>query len=254
MIRIGRRAYIGKRFVDPPLPDGFIKIIVMIKEDLKNNEYGSLSPYSITDEFGFLIENRWQFSKVYPTVPDTKQPYSINNPQIIWQHPKEDHIDANGNVTQDYLVWRKKGMQNKDPVRYPVGMKFRHTCAFSLLDVNPQGIVTNKEKLNYVDARKQIYLKYYCGNVKDHPHFKLLKTMLDNGQNIMIVEVDGPHQESLDYYKSNYNVKDDFIVNSSIECNIQNMKILLNDTKHAFGHGYCLGIQLLGITADVCKN
>ncbi len=76
--------------------------------------------------------------------------------------------------------------------------------------------------------------------------------MLDAGQKLFIIEVDGPHQESLNYYKQTYGVGDDFIVNGSIDVTIPNMQIMINDTKHAFGHGYCLAMELLGITEEVC--
>ena len=61
----------------------------------------------------------------------------------------------------------------------------------------------------------------------------------------MIIEVDGPHQESLNYYKHTYGVSEDFIDKNTISVNENNMKIMLNDTKHPFGHGYCLAMALL---------
>lgn len=255
MIKIGKRTYKGSNYDDSPTPQGFTKIVVMIKTDLSQNEYGSLSPYFIKDENGNLIENRWQFSKVYQTVPAIKMPYSTNNPKIVWENPKETHIDQDGNLTPEFFEWRKKGMKNKEPVRFPVGMSLaaRSSCQFAL-DDKLDGSVDTENHLDYVQSRKQIYGKYYCSNVKKHPHFQILKEMLENGVNLMIIEVDGPHQESMNYYRNTYNVNNDFIVNGTIVCNIPNMRLLINDTKHAFGHGYCLGMELLGITADVCQN
>lgn len=49
--------------------------------------------------------------------------------------------------------------------------------------------------------------------------------------------MDGPHQESLEYYREEYGVGDDFIEHNSIEVNLENMKLMLNDPKHPFGHG-----------------
>lgn len=76
---------------------------------------------------------------------------------------------------------------------------------------------------------------------------KKLKKWLQEGKNLLIIEVDGPHQESLDYYKEKYNVDDDFIVNSTMLATKENLEIMLNDTKHPFGHMYCLAACLLGI-------
>lgn len=248
MIIIGKRSYKGKRYIDSPTPPGFTKIVVMIRENIAQNEYGSLGPYVLKDEHGYLLENRWQFSKVYKKVPKITQTYSTNNPMIVWQHPEEVHVDNNGNLTPEYFAWRSKGMQNRHPVRFPVGMswKSRGSCMYALddpVDVN--------NKLDYIQGRKQIYGKYYCESVKKHPHFERLKNL---GQNIMIIEVDGPVQESLEYYKAKYNVDDNFIVNGAVECTIENMRILLNDSKHVFGHGYFLGMELLGITDAVCQD
>ena len=61
----------------------------------------------------------------------------------------------------------------------------------------------------------------------------------------MIIEVDGPKQESLSYYMQEYNVGQEFIVENTIDCTEKNMEIMLNDTKHPFGHGYCLAMCLL---------
>lgn len=36
------------------------------------------------------------------------------------------------------------------------------------------------------------------------------------------------------------------IENGTIEANIDTLKMLLNDTRHPFGHGYCLSMALLG--------
>lgn len=85
-------------------------------------------------------------------------------------------------------------------------------------------------------------------NYYDLTPFYLLKNMLNQGINLLIIDVDGPHQESIPYYIKNYNVNEDFIEKDSVQVNKENMKILLNDGKHPFGHGYCLAMALLGIT------
>ena len=60
------------------------------------------------------------------------------------------------------------------------------------------------------------------------------------GENLLIIEVDGPHQESLEYYKETYGVGDDFIIDNTIIANQENLDLMINDTKHAYGHGYVL--------------
>ena len=94
------------------------------------------------------------------------------------------------------------------------------------------------------ESRKNLYLPLYVSMVQKEPQFKFLLDKVKNGTNVLIIEVDGPHQESLEYYKEKYNVSEDFIENSTMLATCDNLNIMLNDTKHPFGHGYCLGIAL----------
>jgi hypothetical protein len=74
-----------------------------------------------------------------------------------------------------------------------------------------------------------------------------LKKRLDDGENLLIIEVDAPHQESLDYYMRKYKVAANFIERDSSLATKENLDIFLNDPTHPFGHGYCLAIALLDI-------
>lgn len=133
------------------------------------------------------------------------------------------------------------GMNNPYYVRYPVEYKNMHKCLFSIPENN-----INK-RLNYIESRKQIYVPLYCELVKQQQKFLELKNKLINGENLLIIEVDGPHQESLSYYKNEWNVDDDFIENNTMLATEKNLNIMLNDDKHAFGHGYCLAMSLLNL-------
>lgn len=230
-IRVGTIKYQGGRKVFPHYP-GYIRVEVMTAA----TTYGELSPYQLKDEKGRIFENVWQFAKVYSRVPSSVQRYSRWDKTIIWEHPTEDHVDEKGNLTPEYWVWREKGMDNEYAVRYPVGRYHRKHCLYALW---------NDEKLDYVQAREKLYAPEYIRLVKKQPKFKKLKKLLRDGTNLLIVEVDGPRQESLDYYKRKYGVDDDFIVNNTIEANEDNLSIMLSDTEHPFGHGYCLAMALL---------
>ncbi len=104
--------------------------------------------------------------------------------------------------------------------------------------------IHKSELLSYIEARKEIYLPIYVELARKQPKFEKLRKMLEKGQNLMIVEIDGPHQESLEYYRETYSVGDDWIEEDSIEASERNMDIMLSDGKHAFGHGYCLAMAL----------
>jgi hypothetical protein len=192
------------------------------------------------------MENIWQFSKVYPRVEATTCCYSRYDKRVIWSHPAEVHVDKNNRLLPAYFEWRRKGMAAKDAIRYPVGFHGRHNCVGAVVSDVSVGQHEEEHKfLDYVESRRQIYLVVYTRLLLKHLMFRKLRQRCLAGENLLIVEVDGPHQETMDYYKERYNVGDDFIVGNTVDVNKESMRILLNDTKHPFGHGYCLAMALL---------
>jgi hypothetical protein len=239
MIRVGRRIYKGSSHTDPSFP-GFSKILCLTA----SSPYGEISPYMLTtDKDGHIFENVWQFSKIYETVPYSKQYYSRYDNTVIWEHPSEIHIDDDGNPTEEYWNWREKGMACPYPVRYPVGIHYRTRCKYSLWE-KEKGVFY---ELDYIEARKKIYLSGYIKCLENQPKFIELKERLAKGENLLIIETDGPHEESLSYYKEKYGVDDSFIENDTMLATEENLNVMLNDDRHPFGHGYCLSWALLGI-------
>ena len=249
-IRVGTRTYFGGQ-KDPEF-DGFEKIISLTK----STEYGSLGPYALkvpAQLFGYprgsaIFENFWQAAKLYPYVPAHTDIYGGRyNPQVTWSHPEEMHyFDINKgefdpvHIRPEYWAWKHKLLFNVLPVRYPVPREWRPQCMGSLV-MGPEGKLI---LLDYIEARKQIYLEYYRKLVKIELQFKTLLSKLRSGKNLLIIEVDGPHQESLGYYKHTYGVGDDFIINNTMLATPDNLNLMLNDPKHAFGHGYALAMCL----------
>jgi len=201
-------------------------------------KYSCLSPYDLKDENGHLHENIWQFSKVYEKIPKSVQRKSRWDNTIIWDHPSEAHV-MDGQLTEEYFKWREKGFNCQYPIRYPVGYNHRHKCVGSLKSTEGDEL----ELLDWVESRKQIYLPLYDKLVRKEKKFEELKEKLKNGQNLLLIEPDGPHPEDAEYY-AKFGVK---IENETILMNEHNLKFLLNDTKRPFGHGYCLGLALLDI-------
>ena len=234
MLRVGKCHYRTDGITYPSFPN-FTNIIVLTKG---HSKWYPLSPYFLKDSKGRIMENVWQFSKVYEKVPFTTQKKSRYDSTIIWQHPEEVHF-MDGKLTPEYFEWRHKGMYAKEAIRYPVGYKHRHKCLFTLKE-DENGVIDVDRKLDYVQARKEIYMPLYCNLVKKEKKFKELKERLRKGENLLIIEVDGPHQESLDYYIEKYRVSEDFIQNDTMIASNENIDIMLNDPKHPFGHGYCL--------------
>ena len=245
MLRVGRCVYDKGKRIDPSCPR-YKKILIMMKS---HSKWWPLSPYYLYDEEGQIFENIWQASKVYKTVPKTTQRYSRYNNKIIWQHPEETHVRG-GKITRAYKRWRDKLMRCPYAVRYPVGYKHRHKCLYALAN-KPDGSINTENKLDYIQARKKIYVKEYCRLVRQQPFFMELKKRLKKGEKLLIVEVDGPHQESLDYYMKKYKVNKNFLKGGTMLVTKENLDIMLNDRKHPFGHCYCIAVALLDLEDEL---
>ncbi len=240
-VYVGRRIYKGSKFTDPTLP-GCYPVVVMTA----STKYGSLSPYELRDPQGVIVENKWQFAKIYLTVPKTCERVSRWDQTIIWQWPEQEHARYGNSQLQilpAYLQWRQAGMAVQKPIRYPVGRKARSECIGALAE-NPDGSL-NPQILNYIEARKKIYVPVYSEAVIKQPQFQELQHRVAAGQSLLCIEVDGPHQESLPYYIQKYGVRADFIVNECILAEPGGLDLLLNDPTWPYGHGFCLAALLM---------
>jgi hypothetical protein len=249
MIRVGRAVWSKTEKDGYVWPETNIdgQQFTPIKVLTKSSEYGALSPYVLRDAYGRIMENIYQASKIYPHVPTTTAQYTVRQPRIVWSWPAETHV-INGGISPAYFRWRTALMNNPEPVRYPVGYQARNTCIGSIkpdLTTATETIPAVVTLLNYVDARKQIYEPLYINLVRQQKQFAELLQRHQNGENLLIIEVDGPHQESLQYYMEKYGVNPKFITGSTILASPQNLDLMLNDTKHPYGHGYCLARALM---------
>lgn len=204
-------------------------------------KYAAIGPYELKNNRGQILENIWQFSKVYLQVPQVQIPYSTGNKTIVWTWPAETHMES-GNPNLLYWNWRETGKNNPQPVRFPVGPQNKNTVAYALKDEAPPS--ETNPKLDYIQSRKAIYVPIYENSVVQHPLFLDLWIRHQSGENLLILDVDGPHQESLGYYQHKYGVSKDFIQQDTILATDQNLDILLNDPKHPYGHGYVLARTL----------
>lgn len=72
-----------------PIIDGFENVLVHIKEEL--------SPFVLKDSNGVIMENYWQFSKLWPKVYNIHEPisrYSNRNDDQVkyrWKWPTDVH-------------------------------------------------------------------------------------------------------------------------------------------------------------------
>jgi hypothetical protein len=119
-VRVGR--YDWKRRIQP-MTKNFENILIHVRD--------KLSPYVLKDNEGRIMENIWQFSKIYPFVPKQQQTVHSRTDEPGWHYQSEKHFYQN-HPTKEYWEWRSKGQHFKHAIRYPVGRENVHTCLFVL--------------------------------------------------------------------------------------------------------------------------
>lgn len=258
-VRVGSCHWEDGQRIDPS-HDGFTPIICLTK----SSEYGMLSPYCLTTPVRFdndlqtyqcLVENYYQFSKLYKAVTASTQTRSRHDRTVIWRWPAATFVDDIPNVgpamRMEYLDWRKTGMTSPEPIRYPVGYNNMNLCWCSIKQ-GPVGLESGRP-LSYIEARKEIYLPVYVNALKEHPEFQKLKARLEAGENLLIIEVDCCQERSLPYYLETYSKSrpdidwTTFIENGTMLVTKAKLDLLVNDAKERYGHGFCLAGALLEI-------
>ncbi len=257
-IRVGKLSYPNYRHTEVP---GFTPIYVMIDNGKYPDPYNRLSPFHIRDEHKRFMENIWQFSRIFPKARLYMGSKAVG--------PENQHYIGGGssgssgvgseNVTESYLEWRRDGATAKVSTRYSNGRANRGQVLHAYKEVEPvlsndtleqiRSKIDFSRPLDYRTSRYEIYLPLYAKMVQQYPEYDELQRRYLSGENLLILEVDGPFQSDLAYYQQRYGVKSDFITNHSMLATPENLKIMLDDTRHNFGHGYCLAMTLQGITA-----
>ncbi len=237
-IRVGKYDY---KSTAQPTTEGYRNVLI--------HTSGQLSPYTMKDENGVIMENFWQFSKIWERTFEIKQPISQYDHNVRWEHPAELHYVYNtddaidciigynlndGDITHKYWEWRNKGFAHDKWVRYPVGHARHGETLGSVI-----GNVDKYEFVDYIEARKRIYFTKYKEIAVKTDAFRRIKKIFDQGGCIQINEVDGP--TITDEYP--YNT----VVGGSIEITPEILIALINNPSQAFGHGYALAACLMGV-------
>lgn len=122
-----------------------------------------LGPVKLYDHYvAQNVENAWQYSKVYP-----------------------QFVDDNQNPTEDYFIWSNIGWNKSWADRYPMGKNTKPLYSY-----------WNKQKLNYIQARKIIYAPLYANAVQNTQAFKKLQE-LANIQDVWLWDFDGYDHKKL---------------------------------------------------------
>lgn len=175
-----------------------LKSWVFVNATSRSQQWKGLSPFYVgpvelyDGHKSINVENAWQFSKVY-----------------------KQHVDEDGNPTEEYWQWAKKGWADTWAHRYPMGK-----------GAVPEYSYWDGEKLGYIDARKKIYVPLYASAVVKTDAFKKLKEVAElakkEERDLVIKDFDAYHKGDMTY--------DD----------------VLNHEKMKMGHGFILGMLLDG--------
>jgi hypothetical protein len=196
--------------------------------------WGQLSPFHLrTKKEGYLIENFWQFSKLYPRVNKITKKTKFG-----WEHPAEVHFDGK-TPTNEYRAWRAKGFRFPYAVRYPNGYSGKHDVITSIVE-------GTGECVGYVEARKKIYCQAYIDALPGHSKFRELQEKWRNGANLLILDVDGPvHGKNAPYDA----VKQGKLGQPGVgilEITEKNVKAAMANTDAPFGHGWVIATLIMG--------
>lgn len=144
------------------------------------------------------FENLWQYCKVY-----TEHTMLIGDgrytpePQI---HPQ-------------YYSWRNNGFHNQKAVRYPMGKGKK-----------PLFSLWGTQRLDYVQARHQIYIPNYAELVRHTKSYAKLYNWLMEGHDLVLRDFDG-----YDYVSQGKSLRE-----------------VANDPKRSMGHAFVLAMMLKG--------
>lgn len=151
-----------------------------------------LGPVSLYDvHIALNVENAWQFSKVY-----------------------SEFTDQDKNPSDKYWEWAKKGWSDSFAHRYPLGKG--KTPLYSLWD---------GKKLNYIEARKEIYIPLYSKAVRNTRAYSQLEECYQEYSELYLLDFDG-------YNKDKLNMSYQDVIESS---------------SRKMGHAFVLAMMLTGI-------
>lgn len=173
------------------------------------------------------FENFWQSFKVYSIVDRQNTP--------AWRWPSEVHVEGADKLPNSaWLQWHNALISHEEAVRHPNGRNI------------PLYAWWQKQKLNVIEARKEIYIPYLQKLYRAHPVYKRLLQLVARGQNIIILEPDGPTHQ---LYPDGMPVT---LVDLYRLQNVIKMSEFPGGHKHSnpnkyipYGHGYVIALTLL---------
>lgn len=223
-----------------------------------------LSNYIVIDVTSRVIRDK-DFMKEHPNFEKDLSPFYIgpvissdgvkaNIFEIFWQCGKvyPPH-DDNGKPNQAFFEWRNKfyalNKVSKELMRHAcedLGCHHNDCRYFAYFDKEKKEYIP----LNYVESRKRVYIVEYAKLVYKTESFKWLKSLLDSGHKIALLDFDGFNYHSETAMKKRYesfkNKNPDTKLKEEDFLKIKTMKDVVNCSFLAVGHAFTLKLLLQG--------
>lgn len=196
-----------------------------------------LHPYNLRDKYGRIIHNVWEFNKIYQYVPQ-KTEYSDNKKTVSYEHNSEIHLNNNV-LTDEYNNWRQKGLNYHTSVRYPVGNDRSSPKPIAYYDEKTNSYISDEN-----EAFKKIFLDNYLEALKTNHEFNILKTRVNMGENILLLDFEGPRTEDEAYYNQKYGLPLGTIIQNIVGVNMDVLNIFLNDKYRKFAPSYAIAAAI----------
>jgi hypothetical protein len=102
--------------------------------------------------WAYTLESAWQYSKVFP-----------------------EHLDAEGNPSDEWFEWRESGLANQNPVHFPMGRGAKHEYFY-----------VDGEKFDAVEARDKLFVPWYLDLAKETEAWHWLESEYRAGKRILM--------------------------------------------------------------------
>lgn len=108
--------------------------------------------------------------------------YVSKNVENGWQNSKvhKEHVGTDGNPTKEYFEWAKNGWNDHIAHRYPMGKGRK-----------PEYSWWDGKKLDYIEARKKIYVPLYSNAVRKTSAFYQLEQLAATLNEVWLWDFDG---------------------------------------------------------------
>ena len=233
-----------------------------------NQTKNNLNDYLIIDVTSRIERNK-DFMKEHPTFAKDLSPFFVgpvtssdgvtaNIFEIFWQcgkvYPPHDN---NGTPNAEYFKWRNyyysQTTCTKDLMRHTchsLGYENKDALYFAYFDKNKGKYLS----LDYVSARKKVYIPEYAKLIVNTPSFQWLKSLVDSGEKFALVDFDACNYNEECAMKKQYVAYVNKCQKNKVEpkyteedfLKIHSLKDLVNAPFMAVGHGCVIKMLLQG--------